>query len=407
MRILPGFLLLLAASHAAAEPYADLVARAQAAFGQQDYLAATAALDVAQQQRPYSLFLTRNRIATRALAGDTDGAMHLARSVAARGLFVDLSGDAFDALRERADFPGLEASLAANKVPRGDAELDLESPESALLPEALARLGEDWLVGSVRTGGILRAARLSVPVAQLSGGVYDIEVRGTLLLAAVNRRPPYGQMVRGEPSSAIIELELPSGRTRRSVELGGDALIGDLEVARDGRIFATDSITPRLVFVEPGADVIRVLSQDARFANLQGLALDEARNRLYVADYLAGLFVVDADTGETEAMAGPPDAHLGGIDGLYLYRGDLIGIQNGTMPQRIVRVRLDETGTAVARVDVLQQALAGWNEPTHGVVVDDRLYYLATSNWPAYDDDGSLREGASLSPLRIMSVTLD
>jgi len=407
VRVLPGCCLLLAAGLAGAEPYPVLVERARTAFAREDYPAAATALDAARQQRPYSLFLARNLIAARALAGDTDGAMRLARSMASRGLFIDLTGEAFAGLHERDDFPELAASLAANKVPHGQAGLELEAADSGLLPEALARLDDDWLVGSVRTGIILRTGRQSAPVARLPGGVYDIEVRGSALFAAVNRRPPHEQPAPSGLSAAIVQLELPSGRILRSIEPDGEALLGDLEVAEDGRIFATDSIMPRLLLLEPGSGSLRVLSQDARFVNLQGLALDEARNRLFVADHLAGLFVVDAESGAAQELANPSDAHLGGIDGLYLYRGDLIGIQNGVTPQRIVRIRLDETGMTVIGIEVLQQGLAGWNEPTHGVVVGDRLYYLATSNWPAYGDDGLLREDAILAPLRIMTVVLD
>ncbi len=407
MRFLAACFFLLAAGPAAAEPYPDLVARARTAFERQDYDAAVQALDAAQQQRPYSLFLTQNRIAARAMAGDVDGAMQLAGILATRGLFIDLTGEAFARLREHPDFPALAASLAANRVPRGKPVLDLEFTEAGLLPEALARLQDDWLVGSVRTGAILRAGEALAPIAALAGGVYDIEVRGDRLFAAVNDHPPFERPARGDPTASVVEVDVATGLARRTIRLDGEALIGDLEVAPDGRVFATDSITPRIVVLEPGAQVLRTLSRDPRFVNLQGMALDNQRDRLFVADYLVGLFRVDPLTGETHAMANPGNAHLGGIDGLYLYQGDLIGIQNGVTPQRIVRIRLDAAGTTAIRIEVLQQGLADWSEPTHGAVRDDRFVYLATSNWPAYGDDGALRPGAELAPLRIMSIALE
>jgi len=244
-------------------------------------------------------------------------------------------------------------------------------------------------------------------VVVLDGGVFDLERRGNTLLAVVNNQPAFQSAGTAPPGAAIVEIQLPSGRTRRSVSLVGDTLLGDVEADQAGRVYASDSITPRIVMLGPGEDVIRDLARDARFVNLQGLALDQRRGRLFVADYLAGLFAVDPDSGEAQVLANPTEAHLGGIDGLYLHRGDLIAIQNGTIPQRIVRLRLDPAGTTVLHLEVLQQQLPGWNEPTHGLVDNDRLYYLATSNWPAYDDDGNLRDGAALEPLRVMSVALD
>jgi hypothetical protein len=126
-----------------------------------------------------------------------------------------------------------------------------------------------------------------------------------------------------------------------------------------------------------------------------------------VADYLAGLFVIDLNTRHVTKIANPTDAHLGGIDGLYLYEGDLIGIQNGTTPQRIVRIDLARKGTIARSLKVLQQASPHWNEPTHGFIEGDRFLYIATSNWPAYNDNGAIREGAVLQPLRLMSIDLN
>lgn len=121
---------------------------------------------------------------------------------------------------------------------------------------------------------------------------------------------------------------------------------------------------------------------------------------------LAGLFVVDLRTLAVDEIANPSDAHLGGVDGLYLHKGHLVGIQNGTLPQRIVRIRLDRAGKSAQSLEVLQQTLPGWNEPTHGVIDGENLVYIATSNWPAYDDAGALKDGARLEPLRLMSLNL-
>jgi hypothetical protein len=148
------------------------------------------------------------------------------------------------------------------------------------------------------------------------------------------------------------------------------------------------------------------MSADGRLANVQGIAIDRKKGRLFVADYLTGLFVVNVYNGDVTPLANPSDAYLGGIDGLYLYKGDLIGVQNGTTPQRIVRIDLDRNGTTVRSLAVLQQALPEWNEPTHGIIIGDRFIYIATSNWPAYGDDGAVRDGAILQPLRLMSVDL-
>jgi hypothetical protein len=402
-------LLLLAATPAlgAAPSYGDLMAEARAAMTRGDAAAAGAALDAAQQLRPYSLHLVRNRIATRVASGRLDEALALATEVAARGLVLDLSGEPYAPLRGHAGYAALAQHFEANMAPRGDGRTAVENPDRGLLPEALLRDGEGWLVGSVRTGAILHTADFSSPVALLDGGIFDLERRGDRLIAAVNNQLAYEGAGEEPPRASVVEIELASGEVRRSVSLEGDALLGDIELAGDGSVYASDSITPRIVSLRPGSDRLTELAADPRFVNLQGLALDEGRGLLFVADYLVGLFAVDPATGKVQAIANPSGAHLGGIDGLYLHRGDLVGVQNGVSPQRIVRIRLDGPGATALALQVLQQALPAWNEPTHGDVVGDEFYYLATSNWPAYGDDGLPADETRLAPLRIMSVALD
>ncbi|MND02638.1 hypothetical protein D3C83_220970 [compost metagenome] len=39
-------------------------------------------------------------------------------------------------------------------------------------------------------------------------------------------------------------------------------------------------------------------------------------------------------------------------------------------------------------MQTLERAVTGWDEPTLGVIVDGALYYVATSQWPRYGEDG-------------------
>jgi hypothetical protein len=185
-----------------------------------------------------------------------------------------------------------------------------------------------------------------------------------------------------------------------------EAIIGDIEVAKDGTVYASDSVTPRILKMQPGGQTLDVFSDDPRFVNLQGIALDEKHHRMFVADYLGGLFVIDTLTGDVKMLENIADAHLGGIDGLYYYKGGLIGIQNGTTPIRIVYIGLNNGATAVTTFIAMQQNLGEWNEPTHGAVQGKEFRYIATSNWPSYDGEWNVREGAELKPLKIMTLPL-
>ena len=415
-------LLLLAAafafsSAAAAQEAADypaIMAEAQAAFAAEDWAALAQKLDAAQAIRPYSLYLTRNRILARSLLGDYEEATALAQKAADRGLSLSLAGHpGFDALTARPGFAAIADKMAANLAPAGEAAVWRTHDDAALLPETVGYdpARKQAYVGSVRSGKILRFGDGDAPAegfAFAPGGVYAIEISDKTLWTAANTGTPFENATPDMSSAGVYAFRLKDGAlTGEHVVEGGEAILGALEATPAGLI-ASDSGAPRLFILRKGAKALEIFSEDPRYVNLQGVAYDERRKTLFVADYLAGLFSVDLKTGAATLLANGADAHLGGVDGLYAYKGDLIGIQNGTAPQRIVRLRLNAAGDAVERLDVLQQNLPEWNEPTNGAVVGDALIYVATSNWPAYDGEtGAEIDGARREPLRLMSVTLD
>jgi len=403
-------LLAFAPTNSNARPYEEIMAEAREAFIAEDYDKAADLLDEAQIDRPFSLYLTRNRILTRILTGRMDEAIAIAAEIAGRGLVLETpANEAFDRMRAEFDFAPVAERMRANALPVGNMETFAEFEPANLLPEAIAKLpSDDFLIGSVRNGEIYHFRRDGERriLGTALGGVFDVEIKSNEIWAVTNNKLAFERASIEPPFAALAIYDKETGMMKREIRVSDSpALFGDLELAANGAAYASDSLTPRIFSYADGE--FQPTIEDPRFVNLQGIALDERNNRLFVADYLAGLFVVDLKTAEAARIDNPSNAHLGGIDGLYLYKGDLIGIQNGTSPQRIVRIDLDKKGMTAKSLTVLQQALAEWSEPTHGVVDGDTFYYIATSNWPAYDDEGDLREGASLEPLRIMSVPLN
>ncbi len=393
--------------------YHQSLERAGAAFEAEDWPALNDALDDAQAVLPWSLHVYRNRILARMLAGRKDDALALAAKAADRGLSLTLAGrPAFEELTSLAEFAPIAARMAANAAPLGAASSVREFSETGLLPEAITfDRKKNLYIGSVRNGSIYKAGKKDKAltlIANAPGGVFDLEVRDGLVWAAVNNQLAYANADPEHPFAAVTAFNAKTGAPVREIRVGEDtALLGDLEIAKDGTVYASDSLTPQVFRMAPGGHELDVFAADARFANVQGIALDEAHHRLFAADYLTGLFVIDTQTGAVTQLDNDADAHLGGIDGLYLYKGGLIGIQNGTTPQRIVQIGLNEEMTAVTDFIVRHQNLEGWNEPTHGVIVKNDFHYIATSNWPSYGEDGSVKEDAQLQPLRIITLSLE
>jgi hypothetical protein len=402
----------LGSAHAAEPPsYDEAMARARDAFAVENWDALAAELDAAQRLRPYSFFVMRNRILAHEMKGDRARALQIVREIAERGLTVELNGHAaYDAVKGDPAFAEIAKQMTENALPSGERSVFIELRDDDWLPEAIAFSGADaGYVGGVRDGEIHNVPHGDAELFA-RGGVFDIEVRGRTLWAAVNNQLAYEKTGAESAFAAVAAFDLEMGAQTREIRLGeGDALIGDIEIGGDGVIYASDSKTPRIFRIDPADDSRAVSFTNPRYANLQGIALDEENSRLYVADYLTGLYAMDLETGEATLLGNDADAHLGGIDGLYLYDGDLIGVQNGTTPQRVVRMRLSKDGVTVRKFKVLAQSLPEWNEPTHGLVNGETFYYIATSNWPSYDaeKEWAVREDHPPQPLRIMAIELD
>jgi len=394
-----------------APSYQTAMTKAREAFQTEDWAAMNDGLDMAQALRPYSLYVWKMRILARQLNGDVPGALALTEKISERGLVIDLSDhEAFDKLKTEPPYAVIEAQFTMNMKPAGVRHVLAQYDDPNLLPEAYA-VGPSGTcyIGSVRSGKIIALSGTSTPkeFALATGGVFDIEVRSDALWAAVNNQLAYEQPDPENSFASIMVFDLTTGAVKREMRVSQpEALLGDLEVANDGTAYASDSLTPRLFKLAPESETFEIFAEDPRFANLQGIVLDEPNHRLFIADYLTGLFVVDTDTAEVTKIENSVDAHLGGVDGLYYYQGALIGIQNGTTPLRIVRIALNDDATEATGFEVLQQNLQHWNEPTHGAIVKSELHYIATSNWPSYDKNWSVREDVELQPVRIMTVPL-
>jgi hypothetical protein len=106
------------------------------------------------------------------------------------------------------------------------------------------------------------------------------------------------------------------------------------------------------------------------------------------------------------AQHGAAKFALNGVDGLYFVDESLILTQNGTSPERVVRMKIDRSLTKVVSEDIIERATATLGDPTHGVLVGDWFYYIANSGWDALDEHGDVKAGEKLSPGVVMRFRL-
>ncbi|HEX7023423.1 MAG TPA: hypothetical protein VF187_01285, partial [Gemmatimonadales bacterium] len=115
---------------------------------------------------------------------------------------------------------------------------------------------------------------------------------------------------------------------------------------------------------------------------------------------------IDLETRQVQALPAPPRTTTLGIDGLAWYDGSLIGVQNGVSPARVIRLVLDTAGRRIRQVEVLDRNTTQAPAPTIGTVWGGRYFYVANSQWEAYDDAGGLLSGVRMDAPRILELVL-
>jgi len=122
--------------------------------------------------------------------------------------------------------------------------------------------------------------------------------------------------------------------------------------------------------------------------------------RLFVADYTMGIAVINLPAaGATPNLSAklnylPHPEHVAvvGLDGLYRNGDSLIGIQNGTEPERILQLLMNPAQTEITGAQVVHQI--GQLDPTHATRVDGWFYATTNVGWSKVDDNtGQLKPG--------------
>lgn len=425
-RFIP-LLLLAALAPAALAAQADpiLESRAEfrsaaAAYEARDWTAYLAHAIRAQALRPEHGGVTLALASARALSGDTAGAVFALSGFAARGYAADIAADSdFAAVRATADWPALAARLARNAEPIVRSAPAFTIPEQGLLAEGIAYdpAARIFYVASVRERKILRVGpdgRATVLADSTAGlwapmGMRVDTARRRLWVATAAVPQMLGYTAGDSGRSAVIAFDLgtgaPSGRYEVTRD-GAPHVVGDLTLAGDGRVYASDSRAPVLYRVPLHGDSLERFLVSPLLLSAQGLAPAPDGRTLYVADYARGIIKVDLRTRRAALMPAADTVLALGVDALAWTGSGLIGVQNGVTPHRVVRLTLDAAGEKVIRSEVLERAHPAYDEPTLGVVVGDDFLYIADGQWERFGEDGTVADAGALRATVVLRLRL-
>jgi len=381
-----------------------LAREAVAAADQQDFASYLAKMEDAVALRPDFPRLLVNLAAAQVANDKPDEAIATLERLAALGLSspVEKSED-FSALRDRKDFQAVVRKLAGNLQARGPGQIAFSLREVTGLIEGIAwreKTG-DFFFGDVNGRSVWRRGpdgilhRLTVESEELLGvfGLAVDEARGALWAATSAVSAMRGFRPEMDGTAALVEIDLDSGAVRRTVPVvrrPGDReshVLGDLVVAPDGSVLVTDSGAP-MIWRLDSSGVLEPLIESPEFMSLQGIVVLPGGDQLLVADHANGLLEVDLSARTVRRLESPANTTLIGLDGIALApNGDLLAIQNGLRPTRVLRLRLGGSGTEVAEVQVLESGHLTMAAPSLGCIgPDGQFFYIGNAGWTRFEN---------------------
>ena len=429
--LLPTLFLLLALPlHAQRAPdtRADSAARARGhwraagqAYRAQRWPEALRAAHEARSAWPAQPFYLLGLASIAARAGDTAAAAEALGAYADLGLGADLAPDEdFAALHQAPVLQAVAERLRANLAPlvRSRVAFRLADAGKDFFPEGIAceeRSGVCFM-GSLRHRTVLRVAkdgtaRELVPSGRdglLGAMALGLSPDGRRLWVASAALPQTQGLAAADSGGAALHaFDARTGALLRRLAFPRDSIPanpGDLLVARNDEVFVSDSRRGLLWRVPPTGDTMAVFARSPLLFSPQGIAESADGRRLYVADYSLGIVAVERATGTVRPVAAPAGTTTVGIDGLARSGEWLVGVQNGVRPARVVRLRLGADPYALTGLEVLDRNLPIATEPTSGSMVGGEYWYVANSQWEAYDAAGVLKPGAELGVPVVLRV---
>lgn len=406
---------------ASAPQFVDLWKQSTAAYQAKDYALMEFKLREALKLRPAHPAGMYNLAAALALKGERKGAMEILETLGAMGLSYEPDKDPdFASLKDSERFKDIVKTFARNARPAGKARTVLQiDRRPTYIPEGIAFDDDEdtYYIGSVKQRRIQRVKRAEQDtdfVGPGMGGLWSafgmtVDNDRRLLWVATAAVPETEDVDDKEIGhTAIIGYDLKTGDRKRryALEEPGEHQLGDLTLARNGMLYATDSKAGILYALDTSSGKFEALTKPGELSSPQGIVQSRERRYLYVADYTQGLFRYDLSAKKLERLDVARDICVYGIDGLARYKDDLVVVQNGIRPHRVVQLQLDDNGRRVRYARVLASALPWFDEPTLGVVIGDHFDFVANSQWDRFDDKHHLPDTGLRSPL-VLRVQLE
>jgi hypothetical protein len=332
-----------------------------------------------------------------------DSAIAWLRRLGTMGDTRDPNADtALTRLHARPGYADARNRLLSNRLPILDGKVALEISDPDFIPEAIVydSTRGRLLAGSLNHRVISALVPDEDPIPFVSApemlrvvGIHVDHRRKRLWFATWAPDSTRARSSAEPPSQTRLFLaDLETGRVVRSWTPNGGKpghLLNDFVIVDDGTLYITDTEQGDIYRLRSPDDTLEmfIATDHARFTVANGITSTPDSKTLYVA-FLEGIMRVDVATRAITRMAAPDSVSTASIDGLYWHRGNLVAVQGIPTLQRVVRYELSTAGTEITSGAVLERGPGVVEQPTTGVFVGSKFYYIANSQYGRMPDRG-------------------
>ncbi len=400
MRKITYLLLTLVTLTVSAQGLRELYQQGVKAYEEENYELFTQKMSAIDEMRPNYPAVVYNLAAGYALTNQKDRAIEILNKYILMDATQDFTQDKdFNSIKDLPDFADIQYKQKELTKTLGLSR-SLEYAVYDSHPESITYSNKQkaFFIGGVRDGKIWKISEGKEPElwaesTKNSWSVMGLEVSSDekILWVCTSSMSNYENYDQNEEGFAsVLKYDLKNGKLLETFALPGGHNFGDLITNKNGDIFISDGTANHLYRIGNKEGMLDLyLDLSNTIFNLQGITIDEANNIMYLSDYIDGIYRLNLKSNEIQKLTiAADDVLIKGIDGLYFDDGTLIGLHNGTKPNRVVRYNLSTDRKSIVGKEVIAQG-GSLGEPTQGVWKGDDFHFIMNSPWGAYDRDGN------------------
>lgn len=210
-------------------------------------------------------------------------------------------------------------------------------------------------------------------------------------------------------SAMISQYRLSDGELKKRFKLDdlkAPKLITALHVGQNGNLYFLSLFEQTIYQLKPESDKPEKIIELPGLTAIKAITSNADDSYLYVADFEKGLHVIDVANQKVGNMDPKGERYFTGISDIFFVDGDLIGIQSGVSPARVMRFDLAQE-LMVKMSFPVEASHEAFVTLGNGTLVDDSVYYVANSQWGKMDMGGNLIDGEQWQSLKIIQSPID